>query len=114
MPNTYLTKLDFKRWMTCPTSAYHGWCDLKSKTDEDAFLAFLAEEGRIIGRAAHRLFDEGKFIEDKSPQSPATLLYAGTGFVASLRFRRSLAEREGLKCEHFWNGFSSRFPRFAQ
>ncbi len=73
MSNTYLTKLDFKRWMTCPTSAYHGWCDLKSKTDDDAFLAFLAEEGRIIGRAAQRLFDKGLFIEEKSPQKADNL-----------------------------------------
>lgn len=73
MPNKYLTKLDFNRWMTCPTSAYHGWCDLKSKTDEDAFLAFLAEEGRIIGRAAHRLFQGAELIEETHLERADTL-----------------------------------------
>lgn len=65
MPKTYLTKLDYKRWMTCPTAAYHGWTRLPSKNDDDPFLKFLAEEGRIIGQAAHRLFLCGELIDDQ-------------------------------------------------
>jgi len=58
----YLNKADFTRWMTCPTSAYHGWQGLKSKNEDDAFLRFLAKEGETVGRMAHRLFIGGKFI----------------------------------------------------
>lgn len=65
MTNNYLTKLDFKRWMICPTSAYHGWTRLPSKNDDDPFLTFLSEEGRIIGQAAHRLFLGGELIDDQ-------------------------------------------------
>jgi hypothetical protein len=66
MPNSYLTKQDFQRWMTCPTAAHHGWSEMKSKNEDDSFLKFLAEEGRIIGRAAHRLFRGGEHIHEKN------------------------------------------------
>ena len=45
---------------------------MKSKNEGDAFLQFLAEEGRIIGRAAHRLFQQGELIGEQSlPQADA-------------------------------------------
>jgi hypothetical protein len=65
---THLTKTDFRRWMICPTSANHGWQGLPSKNANDPFLSFLAEEGRIVGRMAHRLFAGGKLIDCSDPQ----------------------------------------------
>lgn len=58
----HLTKKDFARWMTCPTAAYHGWQGLKSKTEDDPFLKFLAKEGETVGRMAHRLFVNGESL----------------------------------------------------
>lgn len=68
MAKQYLSKQDFQRWMTCPTAAHHGWNGMKSKYEDDSFLKFLAEEGRIIGRAAHRLFKGGEVISEKNLQ----------------------------------------------
>lgn len=64
----HLTKNDFSRWMTCPTAAHYGWSGLESKNDNDAFLAFLAEEGRTVGRMAHRLFADPEIIEERNPE----------------------------------------------
>lgn len=62
----YLTKIDFARWMNCPTAAYHGWDGLKSKTEDDAFLKFLAKEAETVGRMALRLFAGGKFVRQRN------------------------------------------------
>lgn len=63
----YLTKKDFARWMYCPTAARYGWEGLKSKTEDDAFLKFLAKEGETVGRMAHRLFLNGVSLSDLDP-----------------------------------------------
>ncbi|MGB0744559.1 MAG: DUF2779 domain-containing protein [Opitutales bacterium] len=65
----YLTKKDFTRWTNCPTAAYHGWHGLKSNTEDDAFLKFLAKEGETVGRMAHRLFLNGESLSDKNPHA---------------------------------------------
>jgi hypothetical protein len=59
---------DFLRFIKCPTSAYYGWQAYTSKNGDDEFLAFLAEEGQAVGRAAHRLFSEGQFVRHKQPE----------------------------------------------
>lgn len=52
--------------MICPTAAFYGWSGLQSKNDKDAFLCFLAEEGRTVGRMARRLFDDGVMVAEKN------------------------------------------------
>lgn len=54
--------------MTCPTAAHYGWTSLESKNDNDPFLAFLAEDGRIVGRMAHRLFADTELIEERNSE----------------------------------------------
>ena len=63
----HLTKTDFTRWMNCPTAAHYGWSGLESKNDNDAFLDFLAAEGRTVGRMAQRLFANPELIEETDP-----------------------------------------------
>lgn len=64
----YLNKTDFLRYIKCPTSAYYGWQGYSSKNSDDEFLAFLAEEGQAVGRAAHRLFSGGQYVRHKQPE----------------------------------------------
>lgn len=66
MPTSFLTKQDYKRWQACPTSAFYGWQQLPSNNDDNTFLNYLAEEGKIIGKLAHRLFANGRLIEEKN------------------------------------------------
>lgn len=64
----HLSKADFFRWITCPASAYYGWSGFQSKNDNDAFLQFLANEGKTVGRVARSLFASGRFVEEKKPE----------------------------------------------
>ena len=73
MDKRYLSKNDFIRWRSCPTAAHHGWAGMPSRNDNDAFLQFLAEEGKIIGKAAQRLFSGGQLIKDCDPKPAAEL-----------------------------------------
>lgn len=73
MQKSHLSKNEFTRWVTCPTSAFYGWQGLPSKNDGDAFLNFLAKEGRTIGKAAHRLFRSGELIVDDDLEKVAAL-----------------------------------------
>lgn len=66
MPQKHLTKLDYKRWQFCPTSAHHGWQGFASNNDENAFMQYLAEEGKSIGALARRLFANGQLIAEKN------------------------------------------------
>lgn len=53
---SHLTKEDLRQSLSCPVKPLHRWAELSSKNDDDAFLQFLAEEGRTVGRTARRLF----------------------------------------------------------
>lgn len=62
MASEYLTKSDYKRWQFCPTSAFHGWGNQRSKNEDNSFLKYLATEGEVIGLLARRLFSRGRLI----------------------------------------------------
>lgn len=64
----YLNKADFLRYKRCPTAAYYGWHNARSKLDDDPFLKFLAEEGRIVERAGRRLFANAHLVKEQSPE----------------------------------------------
>lgn len=46
---------------------------MASKNDEDAFLQFLAEEGRVVGQAAKRLFRNGTELKERDSDKAAAL-----------------------------------------
>jgi len=65
MANIHLNKTDYQRFTTCPAAAWHAWTGRTSKNDDDAFLDFLSDEGRLIGQAAKRLFRNGFEITER-------------------------------------------------
>lgn len=69
----HLTKADFGRWIKCPTAAWYGWQGNKSKNEDDAFLNYLANEGRTVGRMAHRLFRHGRIVNEQDTKRAETV-----------------------------------------
>jgi len=66
-----LNKSDYQRFATCPAAAYHAWSGIPSKNDDDPFLDFLADEGRIVGQTAKRLFRDAIEITERQPEQAA-------------------------------------------
>lgn len=76
MLTSFLTKQDYKRWQACPTSAHYGWQQMPSSNDSNTFMKYLAEEGKIIGELARRLFSGGQLIEERNSVPANTITRA--------------------------------------
>ena len=103
---THLNKADYQRFVTCPTAAFYGWQALPSKNDDDPFWDFLADEGKIVGQAAKRLFRDAVEIAERHPEqamvetkeaikTESKAIYEGCATYGSFLARPDVLIREG-------------------
>jgi len=88
-----LNKSHLKLWASCPRKLYYDLNGYANANDDNAFLQYLASEGKVVGMAARNLFAGGKLVETadhlRASESTNLLLNEGDAVIFEACFMES-------------------------